>query len=77
MCPFDTSQMLFTLDLILKKQQQQQAGRGGPQGAVLGSVGFSSSGDGTGCEEALLYRQRAGQISAALFGIPELRVGTG
>lgn len=73
MCLFDTSQMLFTPDLIPKKQQQLQAGRGGPQGTVLGSVGLhvSSSGDGAGCEEALLYRQSAGQISAALFGIPE------
>lgn len=78
MCLFDTPQMLFTLDLIPKKQQQHQAGRGGPQGTVLGSAGkhVSSSGDGAGWE-ALLYRQSAGQISAALFGIPALRAGPG
>lgn len=73
MCLFDTSQMLFTLDLILKKQQQHQAGRGGPQGTVLGSVGLhvSSSGDGAGCE-ALVYRQSTGQICLGFLNSEKL-----
>lgn len=35
MCPFDTSQMLFALDLLLKKQQEHDAERGDPRGTVL------------------------------------------
>lgn len=73
MCLFDTSQMLFALDLILKKQQQHRAGRGGPQGTVLESVGLhvSSSGDGAGCE-ALLYRQSTGQICSGFLNSEKL-----
>lgn len=88
MCQFDTPGMLFTLDLILKKQQQHRAERGDPpKGLSLWGVWdymrapvLRSSGDGAG-SEAFLYKPNAGQISAALFRISELRetlqIGTG
>lgn len=44
MCLFDTSQMVFALDLILKKQQQHQAEREDTHGTVLlGSTGLHVS----------------------------------
>lgn len=62
--------MLFTLDLILRKQQQQQGERGDSQGTIL--LGSTSSPDprprGDGASpEAFLSKPSAGPISAALF----------